>query len=97
MKSDFHVKEKINKVYKETGCLDMEDYDRYKLESETWRTAVKKLEPGDRFTIKSFVKNAGAAYEKGGRVAKIKNFGEMGALKLMAKLGIWMNEVGYGK
>ena len=88
------VRTLVNRVYRETGTeteiAAISEQQRDVFEKEAFSDAISRLEPADEKYIREKIKNADPN-QKLGQSIKIKNFGTIAALELIAKLGIWLD------
>ena len=82
---DYQVKTAFDKVYRENGSPETA-LGRHLLEVEAFQDAARKLDITDCMDIRDCVQTL---TEK----KKMKNFGEISALELLAKLGLFFNGV----
>lgn len=76
----------VQEILIEKKCYVPEDGERYDIESKSFKAALKSLDAKDRVNVDNCID---AILDRG-----MKGFGYESALQLLAKLGIWMKEVG---
>ena len=86
-KQTIHVQDSFDKIYKDAGVV-MSTAERTRVEHGAYYTAMKSLEPQDMVVI-----DGCADFFRKDR--KVKNFGQTGALEVLAKIGILLMRSGY--
>jgi len=87
-KEDIRVRTALDAVYKSQD-VDLLERDRTTIENQSFRDAVKKLNPSDEKAIQDML----AKFEEAKFQRRIRGFGETAAYELLGKIGIYFFQV----